>query len=82
MAQRKVGRPVTIDGVETIGVRVGGAMAHDLSWLAENWECSVSDVVRRLIGHEIDLLGLSVPQLQSTRRRRGTDLGKQKVEEA
>jgi hypothetical protein len=81
MAQRKVGRPVTIEGVETIGVRVGGSMAHDLHWLSNDWGCSVSDVVRRLIGHEIDILGLSNSELQSTRRRRDTDVVKHKGDE-
>lgn len=49
-------------------------MAHDLNWLAAHWGCSVSDVVRRLLGHEIDILGLTNPELQSTRRRRSEDV--------
>jgi hypothetical protein len=76
MTTRKVGRPITIDGVQTIGVRVGGAMAHDLAYLAKDWGCSVSDVVRTIIGQQIDLLGKSVPELQSTRQRRAADVGK------
>jgi hypothetical protein len=76
MATRKPGRPITIDGVQTIGVRVGKAMAHDLDYLSKEWECSVSDVVRAILGHEIDLLGKSLPKLQSTRRRRAADVGK------
>ena len=76
MGKAKVGRPASIEGVETIGVRVSGPMAHDLHWLAKNWECSVSDVVRRMMGNQIDILGLSIPELQSTRRRRASDVGK------